>query len=201
MPWLFSSTQRQGTINWISSSLLSFSHFQKSLGLKDGSHGNNNYKVIRKIICTCGVNPSGLKATIMKGFWHNARWNRWSGFHCYESNFWEAYLGQSFSFQQNILCGIKWGRSSICNRSLCWSVPFPAYPWYDTVSPATSEFSQPIANKDRSKRYPKKDDPRESFAAPKTVTLNFFMISPPENMPKATAGMLMRPEIKQKNLY
>lgn len=74
-----------------------------------------------------------------------------------------------------------------------WQLSF-SYPLYDTVIPATSAFSHPMTKKKRDRKYPRRDVPRANLAAPMMLSLNFFMITPPENIPKATAGMLITPE-------
>lgn len=68
-----------------------------------------------------------------------------------------------------------------------------SYPLYDTVIPATLEFSQPMARKNRDRKKPSREVPKANLAAPMMPSLYFFMTSPPENIPRATAGMLTTP--------
>lgn len=55
------------------------------------------------------------------------------------------------------------------------------------------ERSQPNTNKVINIKYPITADISNSFAAPRILMRNFFMMSPPEKIPRATAGILMRP--------
>lgn len=71
---------------------------------------------------------------------------------------------------------------------------------YETVIPATLEFSQPMARKNRDRKYPSRDVPSANLAAPMMLSLNFFMTTPPENIPKATAGMFMMPWSQNENM-
>lgn len=94
------------------------------------------------------------------------------------------------------LCtGQKWEllpapQSSQARKRVCvWT-----YPLYDTVIPATLEFSQPMAKKNRDRTKPSRDVPKANLAAPITPSLYFFMTRPPENIPRATAGMLTTPK-------
>lgn len=59
--------------------------------------------------------------------------------------------------------------------------------------PATLALSQPMAKKKRDRKYPSKEVPKANLAAPMTPKLNFIMTTPPENIPRATAGMLITP--------
>lgn len=72
------------------------------------------------------------------------------------------------------------------------------HPLYDTVIPATLEFSQPMAKKNRDRTKPSRDVPKANLAAPIKPSLYFFMTRPPENIPRATAGMLITPEQRKK---
>lgn len=68
---------------------------------------------------------------------------------------------------------------------------------YGSVTPATLAFSQLIAKKNSDRMYPIRDVPKANLAAPMMFSFSLFISKPPENIPSATAGILITPKIKR----